>query len=47
MFETYKMVMTNADNPRDPHLGHAAPGKPVFNRSVTLRDTWAKMQKKK
>ena len=25
----------------------AAPGKPVFNRSVTLRDTWAKMQKKK
>lgn len=23
------------------------PGKPVFNRSVTLADTWAKMQKKK
>lgn len=23
------------------------PGKPVFNRAVTLRDTWAKMQKKK
>ncbi|MEE4359356.1 MAG: glutamine--tRNA ligase/YqeY domain fusion protein [Desulfococcaceae bacterium] len=22
------------------------PGKPVFNRTVTLRDTWAKMQKK-
>lgn len=25
----------------------SAPGKLVFNRSVTLRDTWAKMQKKK
>jgi glutaminyl-tRNA synthetase len=25
----------------------SAPGKPVFNRAVTLRDTWAKMQKKK
>jgi glutaminyl-tRNA synthetase len=25
----------------------SAPGRPVFNRSVTLRDTWAKMQKKK
>lgn len=25
----------------------SATGKPVFNRSVTLRDTWAKMQKKK
>jgi glutaminyl-tRNA synthetase len=22
------------------------PGKPVFNRTVTLRDTWAKLQKK-
>lgn len=26
---------------------HSAPGKPVFNRTVTLRDTWAKMQQKK
>jgi glutaminyl-tRNA synthetase len=25
----------------------SAPGKLVFNRAVTLRDTWAKMQKKK
>jgi glutaminyl-tRNA synthetase len=25
----------------------STPGKPVFNRSVMLRDTWAKMQKKK
>jgi glutaminyl-tRNA synthetase len=25
----------------------STPGKPVFNRSVTLRDTWAKLQKKK
>jgi glutaminyl-tRNA synthetase len=25
----------------------SAPGLPVFNRAVTLRDTWAKMQKKK
>jgi len=24
----------------------ATPGKPVFNRTVTLRDTWAKIQKK-
>jgi glutaminyl-tRNA synthetase len=24
----------------------AAPGKPVFNRAVTLRDTWAKIEKK-
>lgn len=24
----------------------SAPGKPVFNRSVTLKDTWAKIQKK-
>jgi glutaminyl-tRNA synthetase len=24
----------------------SAPGKPVFNRTVTLRDSWAKMQKK-
>jgi glutaminyl-tRNA synthetase len=23
----------------------AAPGKPVFNRTVTLRDTWAKIEK--
>ncbi|MBM3496810.1 MAG: hypothetical protein FJX72_21190, partial [Armatimonadetes bacterium] len=22
------------------------PGKPVFNRTVTLRDTWAKIEKK-
>jgi glutaminyl-tRNA synthetase len=22
-----------------------APGKPVFNRTVTLRDTWAKIEK--
>ena len=25
----------------------SAPGRLVFNRAVTLRDTWAKMQKKK
>jgi glutaminyl-tRNA synthetase len=25
----------------------SAPGKPVFNRAVTLRDTWAKLEKKK
>jgi glutaminyl-tRNA synthetase len=25
----------------------STPGKPVFNRAVTLRDTWAKMEKKK
>ena len=25
----------------------SAPGKPVFNRTVTLRDKWAKIQKKK
>jgi glutaminyl-tRNA synthetase len=25
----------------------SAPGKPVFNRAVTLRDTWAKIEKKK
>ena len=25
----------------------AAPGRPVFNRTVTLRDTWAKIQKSK
>jgi glutaminyl-tRNA synthetase len=25
----------------------SSPGKPVFNRSVTLRDTWAKLEKKK
>jgi glutaminyl-tRNA synthetase len=25
---------------------HSAPGKPVFNRTVTLRDTWAKIEKK-
>ena len=24
----------------------SAPGKPVFNRTVGLRDTWAKVQKK-
>jgi glutaminyl-tRNA synthetase len=24
----------------------SAPGKPVFNRTVTLRDTWAKIQKR-
>jgi glutaminyl-tRNA synthetase len=23
----------------------SAPGKPVFNRTVTLRDTWAKIEK--
>ena len=23
----------------------SSPGKPVFNRSVTLRDTWAKIEK--
>jgi glutaminyl-tRNA synthetase len=23
----------------------STPGKPVFNRTVTLRDTWAKIQK--
>ena len=25
---------------------HSVPGRPVFNRTVTLRDSWAKMQKK-
>jgi glutaminyl-tRNA synthetase len=25
---------------------HSAPGKPVFNRIVTLRDTWGKIQKR-
>jgi len=25
----------------------STPSKPVFNRTVTLRDTWAKLQKKK
>ena len=25
----------------------SAPGKPVFNRIVTLRDSWAKLAKKK
>jgi glutaminyl-tRNA synthetase len=25
---------------------HSVPGKPVFNRTVTLRDTWAKIEKK-
>ena len=25
----------------------SAPGQPVFNRAVTLRDTWAKIEKKK
>ena len=25
---------------------HSAPGKPVFNRTVTLRDSWAKIEKK-
>jgi glutaminyl-tRNA synthetase len=24
----------------------SAPGKPVFNRTVALKDTWAKMEKK-
>jgi len=24
----------------------STPGKPVFNRTVTLRDTWAKIQKR-
>jgi glutaminyl-tRNA synthetase len=24
---------------------HSAPGKPVLNRTVTLRDTWARIQK--
>ncbi len=24
----------------------ATPGRPVFNRTVALRDTWAKIQKK-
>jgi glutaminyl-tRNA synthetase len=24
----------------------STPGKPVFNRTVTLRDTWAKLKKK-
>jgi glutaminyl-tRNA synthetase len=24
----------------------STPGKPVFNRAVTLRDTWAKIEKK-
>jgi glutaminyl-tRNA synthetase len=24
----------------------SAPGKPVFNRTVTLKDTWAKIEKK-
>ncbi len=30
-----------------PDARASAPGKPVFNRSVTLRDAWAKMQKGK
>ena len=25
----------------------SVPGRPVFNRAVTLRDTWAKIEKKK
>ena len=25
----------------------SAPGQPVFNRALTLRDTWAKIEKKK
>jgi hypothetical protein len=24
---------------------HAAPGRPVFNRTVGLRDTWGKIEK--
>ena len=24
----------------------SAPGKPIFNRTVTLRDTWARIEKK-
>ena len=24
----------------------SAPGKPVFNRTVTLRDTWAKIERR-
>jgi glutaminyl-tRNA synthetase len=24
---------------------HSAPGRPVFNRTVSLRDTWAKIEK--
>jgi glutaminyl-tRNA synthetase len=24
----------------------SAPGKPVYNRTVTLRDTWAKIEKR-
>jgi glutaminyl-tRNA synthetase len=27
-------------------LRDSRPGRPVFNRSVTLRDTWAKIAKK-
>ena len=26
---------------------HSQPGKPIFNRTTTLRDTWAKIQKKR
>jgi len=25
---------------------NAAPGRPIFNRTVPLRDTWAKLEKK-
>jgi glutaminyl-tRNA synthetase len=25
----------------------SAPGMPVFNRTVTLRDTWARLEKKR
>jgi glutaminyl-tRNA synthetase len=26
--------------------GLSAPGRPVFNRTVTLRDTWAKIERR-
>ncbi len=29
-----------------PDPKHSAPGRPVFNRTVSLRDTWAKIEKK-
>jgi len=27
-------------------LTEAAPGKPVFNRTIALKDTWAKVERK-
>jgi len=30
----------------NPHSLEAAPGRLVFNRTITLKDTWAKVEKK-